>query len=249
LQTLRAELHVHTVLSPCADVEMIPPLIIQKAIDDGIDILAITDHNSTANIPSIQQVARGTGVYVLPGMELQTVEEIHVICLFDLLEQAYALQAVVDKALPLLQNNVDFFGEQFIVDDTGDFLKREERLLLTSTSLTLNEAWRIVTNLDGLLIPAHVNRKAYGLIPTLGFIPTDIPIKILEISSQVSPAQAIQAFPQLLEYDLIQSGDAHFLEDILGLNQLTLDSVSISEISKALTNQEGRSHYISPHSS
>jgi hypothetical protein len=226
---------------------MIPPLIIQKAVDDGIEALAVTDHNSTANISAVQKAALGTGIVVLPGMELQTIEEIHVICLFDELDQATAFQSTVDKSLPASLNNVDFFGEQFIVDETGEFLGREERLLLTSTSLTLSDAWHAVTNLGGLLIPAHVNRKAYGLIPTLGFVPTDIPIKILEISSHLLPEKAVQLFPQLKDYQLIQSGDAHFLEDILGLNNLTVETLSISEIYKAILNLDGRNHSIRAH--
>lgn len=245
--TLRAELHVHTVLSPCADVEMIPPLIVEKAISDGINLLAITDHNATANIAAVRTAAQGTGITILAGMELQTSEEIHVICLFDELEQAYSLQKVVDQNLPPLPNNIDFFGEQFIVDETGDFLRREERLLLTSTTLSLSEAWETITQLGGLLIPAHVNRKAYGLIPTLGFVPTDIPIDILEISSHIRPEQAAVTFPQIKGYPLIQSGDAHFLEDILALNSLTLEKPTISEIRKAILHIGDRMHTILPH--
>ena len=245
--TLRAELHVHTVLSPCADVEMIPPLIIEKAVADGINLIAITDHNATANIAAVRSAAQGTDVTVLPGMELQTAEEIHVICLFDELEQAYTLQKVVDQNLPPLPNNIDFFGEQFIVDETGDFIRREERLLLASTSLSLSEAWDTVTQLGGLLIPAHVNRKAYGLIPTLGFVPTDIPIDILEISSHLRLDQAVATIPQVAGYSLIQSGDAHFLEDILALNNLTLEKPTISELRKAILHIGDRTHAILPH--
>ncbi len=225
---------------------MIPPLIIEKAISDGINLLAITDHNATANIEAVRVAAIGTDITVLSGMELQTSEEIHVICLFDEPDQAYALQKIVDQALPPLPNNIDFFGEQFIVDNTGDFIRREERLLLASTSLSLSEAWDAVANLGGLLIPAHVNRKAYGLIPTLGFVPTDIPIEILEISSHINPLQAPISFPQIKGYPLIQSGDAHFLEDILALNVLTLDKPTISEIRKAIMQIGDNTHTILP---
>ena len=96
MKTFRAELHVHTVLSPCAEVEMIPPLIIQEALEKGINILAITDHNATANIGAVIKAAEGSGITVLSGMELQTREEVHVLCLFDTLEQALSLQSIVD---------------------------------------------------------------------------------------------------------------------------------------------------------
>src|SRR5512143_1389353 len=106
MSTYRADLHVHTVLSPCADVEMIPPLIVEEALQRGIRLLAITDHNATANIAAVQKAAAaasaaaGTELTILPGMELQTREEVHVLCLFDKLEQAFALQQWVDARLP-----------------------------------------------------------------------------------------------------------------------------------------------------
>jgi 3',5'-nucleoside bisphosphate phosphatase len=123
LKTYRAELHVHTVLSPCAQVEMIPPLIVRSALENHINLIAITDHNHTANIAAVQKAAAGQlGLVVLPGMEIQTREEVHILCLFDSLEQAHSLQAFVDQKLPYINNNADFFGEQFVVDETGDFI-------------------------------------------------------------------------------------------------------------------------------
>lgn len=242
--TLRADLHVHTVLSPCADVEMIPPLIVENVIEAGIGLIAITDHNATANIQAVQQAAIGRDLVVLPGMELQTVEEVHVLCLFDTLDQAYAMQSVVDGSLPDIMNNVEFFGEQFVIDETGDYLRREDRLLLTSTSLTFHKAWEHVQALGGLLIPAHINRKAYGLIQTLGLIPEDTPVEILEISTHITAQQVYQQYPQVRGYPLIQNGDAHFLEEIAGNNQLTLDSPTISEIRLAILGQAERHHVL-----
>jgi 3',5'-nucleoside bisphosphate phosphatase len=244
LLLIRADLHVHTVLSPCSDVEMIPPLIVQEALDKGINLLAITDHNATANIAAVQRAARGTDLLILPGMELQTVEEVHVLCLFDTLEQVYAWQKIVDQSMPDLPNNIEFFGEQFVVDDTGDFLGREDRLLLTSTSLTIQDAWQHVNRLGGLLIPAHVNRKAYGLIPVLGFVPTDIPIEILEISPNIRPEQATTLFPQTIGYPLVQNGDAHFLEDIKGVNEFSFEEPTVAEIRLAVLKENDRSHRI-----
>jgi predicted metal-dependent phosphoesterase TrpH len=110
LKTYLAELHVHTVLSPCGDIEMIPPLIIEEVISKGINLIAITDHNASANVGAVQRAALESDLAVLPGMELQTREEVHVMCLFDTLEQAAALQARVDAALPRVKNNVDFLA-------------------------------------------------------------------------------------------------------------------------------------------
>lgn len=244
MKTLRADLHVHTVLSPCADIEMIPPLIVEETVQQGIQLIAITDHNATANIAAVQRAAQGTGLTVLPGMELQTREEVHVLCLFDTLEQAQALQTWVDQHYPDQLNNPDFFGEQFVVDETGDFIRREDRLLLTSVNVSLTEAWQQVTDLGGLFIPAHVNRSANGLIAQLGLVPTDITIEALEISRHLRPQEASIKFPQLTGYPLIQDGDVHFLDGFLGSTHWQLEEVTTGELRQAIHAENGRSVWI-----
>lgn len=242
MKIFRAELHTHTVLSPCASIEMIPPLIISEAESKHIDVLAITDHNSIANVQAVMDAALGTEITIIPGIELQTREEIHSICLFDTLQQAQSFYDHIAPTFADIQNNSDFFGEQFIVDKTGDFIRREERLLISSANLTLSEAFREVSRVDGLLIPAHVNRSAYGLFPTLGFVPDDIELEILEISKHLDPSDALQQFPQLSGYQIIQNGDAHFLNEILGFNEFYIEKVSIGEIIQAVKSQNGRKY-------
>ena len=242
LLTFRAELHLHTVLSPCASIEMIPPLIIQEAESKGINLIAISDHNAIENIEAVMQAAQCSSVTVLPGIELQTREEIHSLCLFDDLSQLQTFYEEIKPSFPTIKNNIEFFGEQFVVDKTGDFIRRLERLLISSSSLTLKEAWQIVNENQGLLIPAHVNRSAFGLFPVLGFIPSDIELEILEISRHISPAQAVKEYPQLKNYHLIQSGDAHFLEDIIAPNLFHMAEPTINEIQMALRGKNGRSY-------
>lgn len=252
LQTYRADLHVHTVLSPCAGIEMIPPLIVQEAIERGIHLIAITDHNATANIAAVQKAAEaaasseGTRLLVLPGMELQTREEVHVLCLFDDLDQAAALQSWVDMLLPEIPNNIDFFGEQFVVDDTGDFIRREERLLLSSIDASLREAWEKVTELGGLFIPAHVNRTANGLLALLGLVPDDFPVEALEISRHITPGEAPKKYPQIKGYPLIQNGDVHYLDGFLGSTEWQVEKASIAELRKAIRREDGRGFLIQP---
>ncbi len=241
LKPYRAELHVHTVLSPCAEVEMIPPLIVQQALDNGIDILAITDHNATANIRAVQKAAEGTALVVLAGMELQTVEEVHSLCIFEDTSQAEIFQKIVSQALPPLKNDPDHFGEQFVVDETGDFIRREEQLLILSTEMTLTQAWRFVNEMGGIFIPAHVNRKAFGLLENLGFIPQDIPLSAVEISRHLNSKEAVQKFPQLFGYTLLKGGDAHRLDELLGVNEFTLAAPTFAEIKLAVHSFEGRS--------
>src|SRR5512139_659547 len=139
MKTFRADLHVHTVLSPCAEVEMIPPLIVQKALEHSIDLIAITDHNASANVRAVQKAAEDTGLTVLPGMEVQSREDVHLLTLFETLDALKTWQTQVDESLPDLPNRPDFFGEKFVVDETGEFVRSEPRLLSTSIRLSINE--------------------------------------------------------------------------------------------------------------
>lgn len=182
LTEYRAELHVHTVLSPCAGVEMIPPLIVRAALERQLQIIAVTDHNASANVPAVQRAAAGTNLAVIAGMELQTLEEVHLLCLFSDMEALQDFQDRIDPLMPNRKNDAEFFGEQFIVDETGDFIAREERLLLNSCRLEFGDAVRLVQALGGLAIPAHVDRRAYGLYTNLGFLPVDVSVDAVEIS-------------------------------------------------------------------
>lgn len=240
IQEFRVDLHVHTVLSPCAAVEMIPPLIVQTALDEGIRLIAITDHNSSANVAAVQEAARDSGLTVLPGMEVQTQEEVHVLGLFQELGQLSAWQSIVDQHLPNLENNPEFFGEQFIVDSTGDYLGSETRLLLTSVELSLEECVEWIHKLGGLAIPAHVNRKANGLFANLGMVPSGTPIDALEISRHIDPTSTYKLYPQTRDYPLIQNGDVHHLDGFLGSSHLWIESPTLAEIHLALLAEADR---------
>ena len=226
----RAELHVHTVLSACAGIEMIPPIIIETVQKLGINLIAITDHNSGANAKSVMDAAKGTGVSVLPGMELETAEEVHALCLFDTLEQLQCLQNIVDTHLPPMQNNEDFFGSQLIVDKHGNFLVKEDRMLLTSTSISIQKACELVTEMGGLFIPAHVNREANGLFSHLGTIPPDLSTDIFEISRHITRETAFARYPELKNFHVIQNGDVHYLDGFLGAVELDLQTFSVKAI-------------------
>lgn len=240
MNRFRADLHVHTVLSPCADVEMIPPLIVQAALERQIDLIAITDHNASANVEAVQKAASGSGLTVLPGMEVQSREDVHLLALFDTVDGLLAWQTEVDKALPNLPNNPDYFGEQFIVDETGDFLRTEPRLLLTSTRFSIDEIFERVQALGGIVIPAHVERTSFGLLPTLGLISENWQVTALEISRHTTPEKAAATLPALRHYPLIQSGDVHRLDEFLGTTVFTLASRTLLEIRMAFSHIDGR---------
>jgi PHP family Zn ribbon phosphoesterase len=203
-------------------------------------LIAITDHNSSANFPAVKKAALGTELFVLPGMELQTKEEVHSLCLFDSLEQINYFQDLVNKTLPDIKNQPEHFGEQFVVDETGEYIRSEERLLITSSSMSLNQAFELVTEMGGLFIPAHINRKAFGLIENLGFIPPDIPFPAVEVSRHITPAQARAKIPGIGSLPVIQNGDVHRLDEFLGTLTFHILEPSILEISMALKCQNGR---------
>lgn len=223
---------------------MIPPLIVRAALDCGLNLIAITDHNASENVAAVIKAAEDTELVVLPGMEVQTQEEVHVLCLFDTLDQIKHLQELIDQTLPPIANNTEFFGEQFIVDSTGEFIQRKEQLLITSTRLSFEDLFTAVSQLEGLFIPAHVNRQAFGLLDHLGFVPPELPIQALEISCHITQEDARKKFPQINNYQLIQSGDVHFLPDFLGVNEFRIESPSILEIKQALAGENRRSFLI-----
>jgi PHP family Zn ribbon phosphoesterase len=248
MKRFRADLHVHTVLSPCAEVEMIPPLIVQRALEKNIDLIAITDHNASANVSAVQKAAQGTDLTVLPGMEVQSREDVHLLTLFETLGALESWQAEVDRALPDFPNQPDFFGEQFVVDETGEFLRSDPRMLSASTRLSIDEIFELVPQLGGIVIPAHVERSSYGLFPTLGLISEHWNVVALEISRHTSPEQAAVMFPVLGWHPLIQSGDVHRLDEFLGTTVFALVAPTLLEIRMAFGQIEGREVCIEPKS-
>ena len=240
MRKIRADLHVHTVLSPCAEIEMIPPLIVQNALGKNIDLIAITDHNASENVRAVQKAAQATKLTVLPGMEVQSREDVHLLTLFETIDALETWQAEVDKSLPDLQNQADFFGEQFVVDETGEFIRRDTRLLLTSTHFSIDEIFDRVNSLGGMVIPAHVERTSYGLLPSLGLISEKWNLPALEISRHTTPQKAMELFPALHKYALIQSGDVHRLDEFLGSTIFTLASLTLMEMRMAFNHIEGR---------
>ena len=221
---------------------MIPPLIVQTALQKGINLLAVTDHNASANVIAVQTAAQGTGLIVLPGMELQTREEVHLLCLFDTLDQLAAWQNLVNQHLPPLENDVEYFGEQFVVDETGEFVRRETQLLLTSADLSLEESIGAVNSIEGVAIPAHIDRKANGLLEILGFVPANATIEALEISRHISVDMAPLRYPQIRGYPLVRDGDAHRLNELLGVNEFLIESPTMAELKMALHRENGRLH-------
>jgi PHP family Zn ribbon phosphoesterase len=213
---------------------MLPKQIVTSALFHEINLIAITDHNASQNAAAVIEVAEAEGLLALPGMELETMEEIHALCLFENLSQLQALQDVVDRNLPNRPNNEEILGPQTIVDTDGQVLANETRMLLAPVQISIQTACQIVSDLGGLFIPAHVNREAFGLLPRMGSIPPDLPVEFLELTRNADPAILIKKYPQLSDYHLIKNGDVHYLDEFLGSAVFSAADSSLAAIRTGL---------------
>jgi len=209
------DLHIHSALSPCADQDMTPNNIVQMAALKGLDAIAVTDHNSGANLEAISRCAVKKNLVFIPGMEVETSEEVHLVCLLPDLDRAMLLHRYVAVALPALQNREDIFGRQLLMDENDRITGEESRMLITATSLSIDEVFGFVRSLGGAVIPAHVDRPSYSVISNLGMVPENLDIKHLEISRNCDKYGYRAIHPELDRYRLIRSSDAHQLGDIL----------------------------------
>jgi PHP family Zn ribbon phosphoesterase len=242
---LSVDLHLHTVLSPCAEIEMIPPLIVQRALDLGLDLIAVTDHNSADNVQAVMEAAehaatRGSALTVLPGMEVTTREEAHMLCLFDALEQALQFQTVVHAALPDLGNKADLFGAQFVVDDTGRHIRTEERLLATASSLSVEQVVSYANSLGGICLPAHIDRPRFSILASLGFVPPELDIAGVEISRLTTTQKLVQLSAVFARWGTIMDSDAHRLSEMAVRARIRIAEPSVAEIRMALSGRQGR---------
>lgn len=246
MREFRADLHLHTCLSACAEVEMIPPLIVDEALRKGLQLIAITDHNTTGNVAAVMAAAADTGLIVLPGMELQCREEVEAICLFDTLEQAQTWEAQVRAALLPFPHDAERFGPQFCVDAEGELVCEDEHFYQGPAQITLAEAAAAVHALEGLFIPAHIERPMKGLLGVLGLWPTDLPADAAELSPNLRPSEARRRYRLPPELPLITASDAHWLDEIGHvLTVFVLEGPpTLAELRLALRGVGGRRVYV-----
>ena len=242
MRWFRADLHVHTVLSPCAAVEMTPRNIIRHAQSAGIDIVAITDHNAGDNVAAALRAAAGTTVTVLPGMELQTREEVHLLALFGKMREFVKWCEFVSPHRSPLRNDERRFGAQFVVDETDELIRIEETMLLASTDLSLEEAVERINGLGGIAIAAHVDRPMFSCLTQLGFIPPDLGLAAVEVSRNTRLESVREKLPRIGDLPIITASDAHTIEDLLSgpKTMFLVETPTLSEIRQALAGEEGR---------
>ncbi|TVR42813.1 MAG: PHP domain-containing protein [Bacteroidia bacterium] len=237
----RADLHVHTVLSPCGDLEMSPSNIVKRAALKGIDILGVTDHNSTKHGALIRKLAEKEGIFVLCGAEVTTREEIHCLAFFENDDTLEKFQQYLDTYLADVWNNPSRFGYQVVVDENDMIVEEVNRLLIAAIDQSIDEVEEEVHALGGLFIPAHIDRPSHSLISQLGFMPPGLKVDALEVTGRTTPEDMVSQFPELAPYSFIGSSDAHFPEQLgTRMTVFEMETRSFAEIKKALHREDGR---------
>ena len=238
LRPFKADLHIHTCLSPCTELDMSPKGILTSAKNKEIDIIGICDHNSSENSLAVMKAARKMNIHVLPGMEVTSQEEVHVLALFDDIENTLKLQEYVYKNLPG-KNDEKVFGMQVIVNEKEEALGFNDKLLIGATTIPLDKVLKLIHSFDGITIASHIDRESFSIIGQLGFIPENLELDALEISPHMAYAEAKKKFKD--HYPIISSSDAHYPDDIGKVyTSFLLEDGSVAEIKKALKNEDGR---------
>ncbi len=207
------DLHVHSCLSPCGDEDNTPNNIAGMAKLGGIDILALTDHNSSKNCPAFFKACEKYGIIPIAGMELTTSEDIHVVCLFERLSDALAFDSYVEGCRFKLKNKPDIFGHQYILDDEDKPIGEIDDLLINATSLSITDISNKVSEFRGICYPAHIDREANGIISVLGTLPEDYTFGFYELHDNVNIAEYSRLY-NIPSDRFIISSDAHYLTDI-----------------------------------
>ena len=263
LKEFRTDLHIHTCLSPCAELQMAPSAIVKTASEKRLNIIAITDHNSAENVIAAKKAAESTGLTVLAGMEVTTNEEVHILAIFNDIEDVLKLQDVVYENLLHIENRYlqfqipphppflkggwgDLKGgiggfNQVVVNEKNEVLSFNNRLLIAATQLTAYSVVDTIHSLGGLAIASHIDREVFGIISHLGFIPPDLKLDALEISPNTSLEKAKEIFEEYSHIPWITSSDAHHLNDIGSVSTgLLMHDSTFEELCMAIKGVDGR---------
>lgn len=208
------DLHLHSCLSPCGDDDMTPSNIVGMAAIKGLDVIALTDHNSCRNCPAAMKHGETYGVTVIPGMELTTSEEVHVICLFSSLCDALAFDSYVYEHLLPIKNKEHIFGKQQIMDAEDNVTGTLEKLLISATDISFDTVNALVSSYHGIAYPAHLDKSSTSLISNLGFVPPDSVFRCAEVHDLTRLHTLKKADPYLETCHIVSCSDAHYLGDI-----------------------------------
>jgi PHP family Zn ribbon phosphoesterase len=240
LRGFNADLHIHSCLSPCCDLDMSPRAIVERSLDRALDIIAICDHNSAENVGAAMRAGEKKGLCVLPGLEISSQEEVHTLAIFDDEDRALRMQALVYAHLKGT-NRPELFGDQVVANELDEVEGFNDRLLIGAAQLRLYDVVKEVHRLGGISIASHVDRPSFSILSQLGFIPDDLDLDGVEVSRHVDPRSARSAVPEIGLRPLIASSDAHCLDDIGGATTLFhLEAPTLNEFRLALAGKAGR---------
>ncbi len=209
---IQYDFHIHSCLSPCGDNDMTPQNIVNMSKIMGYDAIALTDHNTSRNCPAVMKAGKEAGLIVIPGMELCTSEEVHIVCLFPDLEKALSFSDYVYSTLPPVKNRPSVFGEQLICDENDEVIGTEEKLLITASGISCMKAVEIVTKYGGLCYPAHIDRSSFSILSNLGSIDESFGFNCAEIYDMSKEKELKEKHPYLNNLKIISDSDAHYLE-------------------------------------
>ena len=208
------DLHIHSCLSPCGDNEMTVNNIVNMAMIKELDVIALTDHNSSRNCPAFMEAAKRAGIRAIPGMEINTSEEIHAVCLFPTLEQAMDFDSYVFSTMPPVKNRPEIFGDQIIVDENDQPIGSMDTLLITASGVSYSELPELMTKYGGIFFPSHIDRSSNSLVAIMGGIPEDVEFPFYEFYHIGLYDEFMENNPSLKGKPWLHNSDAHYLWDI-----------------------------------
>jgi PHP family Zn ribbon phosphoesterase len=234
----RADLHIHTLLSPCADLKMTPANIVKKAKEEGLQIIGITDHNSTRNSKLVKQIGEREEVFVLTGAEVTTKEEVHCLAFFEEDKQLDKFQEFIDEHITIIPNKEDYFGYQPVVDENDNILEMVLHYLPAALNVGITEIQKAVEKLDGIFIPAHVDKPSNGIFSQLGYVPDNLSFDAFGISKNSTENEVRKHYVLDDNISLICNSDAHYLQQIgEAYTVFNIEEICFREIKMALNNR------------
>lgn len=246
MKQFRTDLHIHTVLSPCGDLEMSPVNIVSLAKERGLDIIGITDHNSTKQCELVWKLGQQQGLTVIPGCEITSREEVHCLGLFEDFDALRIFQSYLDRHLTFIPNKPVWFGYQLVVDEHDNIQEEIGNYLGSSLNVSIEEIEKKVHELSGIFIPAHIDRPRNSLFSQLGFFPPELQVDALQISKLASEKTVREKYQISPEITLVKFSDAHYPVDLgKTATVFELEEPIFAEIKKALHGREGRKTRIS----
>ncbi len=241
MREFRTDLHIHTLLSPCGDLEMSPAQIVSLAVKRGLNIIGITDHNSTLQCELVYKLGGKAGLTVIPGCEITSQEEVHCLGLFENFDALAAFQVFLDAHLIPIPNKPEWFGYQVVVDDDENIVKELSNYLGAALDVSIDTIEQKVHELGGIFIPAHVDRPRNSLFSQLGFIPPDLLMDAMQISKLADEKAFREKYNVQQDLTIVKFSDAHFPDDLGMIYTIfEMEAPSFSEIKKALHRIDGR---------